>query len=231
MKIIFLLVFSVMFAFANAIIGTVSQYKGNVKIKHEGSIKKSKVTQNIEIQEGDLVVTSRKATAQLHLKDGSTVILDEKSSIHFKSAVDVEQKEGKIFYKIASRDVKNSLKIKTDFAIIGIKGTTFIINASKDASVSLKEGVIGVTSIKEKFDLYRQKVQAEFNDYVSKQKTEFQKYKDAQNKYAVAEPTKSFDLKQNHRISFFGKRVNEDKWSEKDDQEFEHFEKLVKFMK
>jgi len=232
MKIIFLLVMNVALIYASAVIGTISDFKGNVKVKHEGSIKKSKVIKDGQINEGDLIVTARHATAQLKLRDGSTVILDEKSTIHFKSAQDVEQSGGKIYYKITSRDVKNSLKIKTDFAIIGIKGTTFIINANKkDASVSLKEGLIGVKSIKEKFELYRQKVQAEFNNYVSKQQSEFQKYKDAQNKYAVAEPTKAFDLKENHRISFFGKRVNEDRWSEKDDKEFDHFAKLVEFMK
>ncbi len=128
--------------------------------------------------------------------------------------------------------MKNSLKIKTDFAIIVIKGTTFIINANKkNKSVSLKEGLIGVKSIEKEFELYRQKIQEEFANYVSKQQLEFQKYKDSQNRYAVAELTKEFDLKEQHRISFFGKRVNEDKWSEKDDKEFEHFEKLVELMK
>jgi len=232
MKIIFLLVITTIFSMASTLIGTISELHGNVKVKHNGSIKKSKVSKNTQIVAGDLIVTSRKSTAQLSLKDGSTLILVEKSTIRFNTAFDVEQSGGKVFYKITSRDVKNSLKIKTDFAIIGIKGTTFIINANKkDASVSLKEGLIGVTSIKEKFELYRQKVQAEFNSYVSKQKSEFQKYKDAQNKYAIAEPTKAFDLKEQHRISFFGKRVNEDKWSAKDDKDFEHFEKLLKFMK
>ena len=52
---------------------------------------------------------------------------------------------------------EGNVKIKTPFTIIGIKGTTFIVNATKDSSVTLKEG------------LYRQKVKAEFESYISTQ--------------------------------------------------------------
>jgi len=157
--------------------------------------------------------------------------LDEKSSIHFTSVTDAEQKSGKIFYQITSRDSKNSLKVKTPFAIIGIKGTTFIVNATEDASVTLKEGLIGIKSIKEEFNLYRQKIEEEFNNYTSKQESEFQKYKKAQNKYQEVQTTKEFDLAEGHKMSFSGKRANENGWTKNDDVEFEHFEKLLRFMK
>jgi hypothetical protein len=230
MKVLFLSILMGVFVYAN-VVGSIAQLKGTVKVQSEGSIKKSKIAAGFEINDGDLIVTSDKSAAKIQLLDGSDLVLDQKSSIHFHSGTNAEQTGGKIFYKITSRDAKNSLSVKTPFAIIGIKGTTFIVNATKDASVTLKEGLIGVQSIKEEFELYRQKVQAEFDNYVSKQQSEFQKYKDAQNKYAIAEPTKEFDLKEKHRISFFGKRVNEDSWTKEDDAEFEHFEKLINYMK
>lgn len=233
MKNLLLFIFLGLFSFVHAstIIGNVEQFKGNVKVKNEGSIKKSKVSQGLEIKAGDLISTAKKATAQLKLADGSILILDQSSSIYFASATDAEQTDGKVYYKITSRDAKNSLKVKTPFAIIGIKGTTFIVNATENASVSLKEGLIGIQSIKEEFNLYRQKVQEEFNNYVAKQQSDFEKYKNEQNKYAVAEPTKAFDMKEGNRISFHGQRVNEDKWSAADDAEFDHFEKLIEYMK
>ena len=233
MKALFLSLWIILFSSlsANASIGTVEQLKGNVKVKNEGSIRKSKVQRGLEIAAGDLITTSKQSTAKLILADGSTLVLDERSSILFISALEAKQSEGKIFYKITSRDAKNSLKVKTPFAIIGVKGTTFIINTTDKPSVSLKEGLIGIQSLKEEFNLYRQKVQEEFENYVSKQQSDFEKYKNEQNKYAVAEPTKEFDMKQGNRISFFGQRVNEDAWSADDDAEFDHFEKLLEFMK
>jgi len=219
------------FVYASAGIGIVEQSKGNVKVKNEGSIKKSKVSNGLEITAGDLITTSKKATAKITLSDGSTLVLDQSSSILFASAVEAEQTSGKIFYKITSRSAKNSLKVKTPFAIIGVKGTTFIVNATDKPSVSLKEGLIGVQSLKEEFNLYRQKVQEEFQNYVAQQQSDFEKYKNEQNKYLVAEPTKEFDMEEGKRISFFGQRVNEDSWTADDDAEFDHFEKLIEFMK
>ncbi len=231
MKILFMFMTLFSFVYASAGIGIVEQSKGNVKVKNEGSIKKSKVSNGLEITAGDLITKSKKATAKITLSDGSTLVLDQSSSILFASAVEAEQTSGKIFYKITSRSSKNSLKVKTPFAIIGVKGTTFIVNATDKPSVSLKEGLIGVQSLKEEFNLYRQKVQEEFENYVAQQQSDFEKYKNEQNKYLVAEPTKEFDMKEGKRISFFGQRVNEDSWTADDDAEFDHFEKLIEFMK
>jgi transposase-like protein len=227
------LVFVLFFAslVSASVVGSVESVAGNVKVKSENSFKKSSVIAGLEIQEGDLITTSKEGSLLLKLIDGSTVVVDESSTIHFKMDNTIEQTDGKIFYKITSRDAKNSLKIATPFAIIGIKGTTFVVNATENASVSLQEGLIGVKSIKEEFELYRKKVQEEFNNYVSKQQAEFEQYKNAQNKYAVAESTKEFDLESGNRISFSGNRVNEDAWSKEDDAEFEHFQQLMNAMK
>ena len=213
------------------VVGSVESVKGSVKVKSEGSFKKSKVVVGLEVKEGDLITTSKKASLLIKLTDGSVVVVDSSSSIHFQKDNLIAQDGGKIFYKITSRSAKNSLKVKTPFAIIGIKGTQFVVNATKNASVSLKEGLIGVASIKEEFNLYRKKVQEEFNNYVAKQQSDFQKYKNAQNQYAQVVVTKEFDLKAGNRISFNGNRVNEDAWSKEDDAEFEHFEKLINLMR
>jgi len=213
------------------VVGSVESVVGNVKVKSEGSFKKSKVLAGLEVKEGDLITTSKKGSTVIKLIDGSSVVVDVSSTIHFGDKDMIEQQGGKIYYKITSRSAKNSLKIKTPFAIIGIKGTTFVINATDNASVTLQEGLIGVKSIKEEFELYRKKVQEEFNNYVSKQQSEFEKYKNAQNKYAVAESTKEFDLESGNRISFDGNRVNEDAWSKEDDAEFKRFEQLINSMK
>ncbi len=212
---------------ASAVIGSIEKADGTVKVKNSGSFKKSKVKSGYEIKEGDLLSTSRKANAVLKLKDGSNVILSASSTINFKSVTDVEQLSGKVFYKITSRDAKNSLKVKTPFAIIGIKGTTFVVNSDKGSEkVSLKEGLIGVASIEAQFSLYRKEVLAAYNNYVSNQMEEFEKFKSG-GKKPEPEITKEFDLKQGNSVSFSDNVVKESGWDDESDLEFTEFEKLI----
>jgi len=229
MRLFFIPIFMLIFtsSLVATIIGNVEQLRGNVKVKSEGSIRKSRVKSGLEINSGDMIMTYSNASAVIKLVDGSQVILDAKSTIHFKSPTDTEQLEGKIYYNITSRSAKNRLNIKTPFAIIGIKGTTFVVNATKNQSVTLKEGLIGIKSIKEEFNLYRKAVEEEFNKYMASQMSEFEKFKNKQNRYAPPIKTKAFDLQAGNRISFSDKRVNEDEWNKEDDKEFEYFEKLM----
>ncbi len=206
-------------------VGIVQKAEGIVKVKHEGSIKKKRVKQGYEIQNGDIISTYRKASAVLKLEDGSDVVLGEKAMIAFASSLDLMQKEGKVYYKITPKDIKNKLKIKTNFAIIGIKGTTFIVNSDQnDSYVALKEGLIGIKSIKEQFEHYKQKVLSEYEAYVKQQQKEFEKYKKQQEEYVV-EMTKEFDLKAGNVVTFKGQKAIENKLQTED--EFARFEAML----
>jgi len=200
------------------VVGEVLLVDGNVKIKSKGSIRKKKALVGASIYAGDLVSSSKNSHLKLRLEDNSTLILDELSTLRFNSVKNTEQISGKVLYKITSRDAKNSLKVKTPFAVIGIKGTTFIVNAQKkEESIALKEGLIGVSSIKEEFSLYRKEVLAAFNNFkeeqakalqesTERQMSEFERYKSGitQEDTKVIKPiiTKEFDLKAGNAISF-----------------------------
>ena len=217
---------------ANAgIIGTVTSVEGSVKLKKADSIMKKKVIVGSNIEDGDLVTTSKKASAVIKLIDNSSVILDARTTIHFISKSMVEQKDGKIFYKITTKNTKNALKIKTSFAIIGIKGTTFVVDASENKSVKLKEGSIGIASIKKDFKLYRRKIQQEFENSVSQENAEFEKFKNEYNKYKMPELTKEFTMKSGHNLSFDGHKVSEDPLTKNDYKEFTYFESLLGIVK
>jgi hypothetical protein len=209
-------------------IGNVVKIEGIVKVKQKDSIKKVKLKSGYVIKEGDIISTYRNAVAVLKLEDGSDIVLSQKSTISFLAENEVEQNDGKIYYKITSRDIKNRLNIKTNFAIIGIKGTTFIINSSKkDSFVALKEGKIGIKSIKEEFKLYKQKVLDEFQKYLALQQSEFEKFKQNAGVEEFVGIKKEFDLDEGKVVSFEG-----DKAVEKDldtQKEFIDFEKLLDF--
>jgi len=207
-------------------LGVVQKVEGIVKVKPKDSIKKKKVKIGYEIQEGDIISTFRNSNAVLKLKDESVVVLGEKSTISFLAQNNVKQSEGKVYYKITSRDADNKLKIKTNFAIIGIKGTTFVIGSDTNSSyVALKEGLIGIESMKEQFILYKKQVMQQYKNYVNKQMTEFEKYKQDQIK-EVGEMTKEFDLHAGKVVSFEGNKATMDKLDSQ--KEFEEFEKLLK---
>lgn len=212
---------------ASAVVGIVHEVQGVAKVSSEGSIKKNNLVKGQELKEKDLVSTSKNASAVIKLSDNSTIILDQSASVHFPTKNGVAQEEGKVYYKIASRDANSALSVKTPFAIIGIKGTTFIVNADKDgAGVKLQEGLIGVESIKQEFELYRKKVQDEFDNFMKKQQSAFDEYKNAQQP-GFAQITKEFDLKGGNTISFDGNKVRESSWTPEDDAEFERFEAMI----
>lgn len=215
---------------ASVVLGSFELVKGSVKLKAEDSIKRSDASKGLEIKKGDLITTSKEANAVIKLEDGSTLILDESSTLHFATDTLASQQEGKIYYNITSRDAKNAIKVKTPFAIIGIKGTTFIVDTNETSSVKLKEGLVGIQSIKEEFELYRKEVEAQYNEYLSEQEKEYQKFLVEQNKGAAL-MTKEFDLEERNTITFDGQKVSESAWTKEDYAEFERFEKLMESLK
>ena len=224
MKKIFLFLLFAVVVSANSL-GIVQKVDGIVKVKHKDSIKKSKVKKGYEIQAGDILSTFRGADAVLKLADGSDVVVGERSVIAFADTLEFKQSGGKIFYKITSKDAKNKLKIKTDFAIIGIKGTTFIVSADQNSSyVALKEGLIGIASIKEEFQLYKRKVMSEYEAFVKQQQEGFEKYKRQQDEYIVT-MAKEFDLEAGKIVSFKGEKAIEDPLPS--DEEFKTFEQML----
>ncbi len=224
------LTFFITEASASSIIGSVELISGSVKVKSEGSLKKSKLFVGSKINRGDLITTSKGAKALLKLIDETVIVLDGSSTLHFISSSNTEQTEGKVYYKVTSKDAKNSLKVKTPFAIIGIKGTTFIVEAGKKASIKLKEGLIAVHSIKDKFELYKKEVQKQFDDFLSREQAAFKEYKQAQQPGFV-EITSEFDIQAGESISFDGNKAKESSWTKEDDDEFERFERLMTSLK
>lgn len=225
---------------ASNVVGSVTNLSGRVKVKHEGSISKMRLKKGASIEAGDLITTPKNGALIITLADKSKLTLDELSSIHFSSLYAAEQQGGKILYHITSRDAKNSLKVKTPFAIIGIKGTTFIVNATQTKSVMLKEGKIGIASIKKEFKLYRKRLEDEFKSFkaqgdvaMKQQLNDFEKFKKMQEGALYEKPkmTKKFDLTAGNSVSFDGKKVKENRFGKDDKKEFQHFDKLIESMR
>ena len=227
---LFLLFITIFFSYASAssVVATVVKVDGYVKYKEANSFKKYKVKVGTKLKQGALLSTSSGSNAVVKLVDDSTLVIDESSTLRFIDNKNIEQNDGKVFYKITSRDASNALNIKTPFAIIGIKGTTFIADATKNASISLKEGLIGVKSLKEEFELYAKETQKKYDTFLEQQQAEFQRF---QNNQAPIKPiiTKEFDLNAGKSISFNKNKVKEDDFDKYTKSEFKRFESMLDF--
>lgn len=202
-------------------------FDGMVKKLKPGAIKKESIRAGEKIFQGDLLMSYSKSHALVVLRDGSKIVLDEDSVLHFASS-SVEQKSGRIYYNIQKRRAHHALQVKTNFAIIGIKGTTFIVNSKADnKSIALKEGLIGVESIKEAFALYRKKELAEFEAFKRKQNEEFEAYKNEGNEYTKT-ITKAFELRAGKSVRFDGNSAKEDAMKEQNKKSFDYFARLAK---
>ena len=206
-------------------LGEVAALKGIVKLKTEKSIKKVKVDAGYTIEDGDMLITSKDSYAKLKMKDNSLIVLDKNSIIRFLSSSEVKQESGKIYYKITQKKVKNPLQVRTNFAIIGIKGTVFIVKAEENKELLLQKGVVEISSIKEEFELYKQRVNEAFNKFKETQNKGFERYKESL--YEQVKLTKSFDLYEMNKVEFDGNRVREESFSKSDRDEFEYFETLI----
>jgi len=202
--------------FANEV-GSLIYKNGIVKIKHPSSIIKKSLKVGDKIQTGDKVSTYN-SLATIKLKDNSILKLNKYSSVKFGKKI--KQENGEVYYHITKQKHK-ILEIATNFTTIGVKGTIFIVDSNKTKAVSLKKGLISLTSPKGKYEIHKKKLLTEFELYQKEMNGEFNKYK--KNLYReFVEYKKSFDLKQNNTVSFNGDKVYENNFIPK--QKFQFFE-------
>ena len=207
-------------------VATLYKMDGLIKVLPKGSIRKHKAKVSQAIYAGDMVLSYKKSHVLLKLNDGSKVVLDESSSIRFYLNT-VEQESGKVYYDIQKRSAKNALKVKTAFAIIGIKGTTFIVQAEPNfQSVSLQKGKIEIASVKERFELHRKKVLAEFKKYKSEQNQGFEAYK-KQAEEKIVSHVNSFIMESGKKVTFSDNIADEDDFNRENEASFEAFKRVI----
>lgn len=219
------MIFSAQSSAAVEQVATIKSVKGVVKRLEEGSIKKVKVMAGDVIQEGDMIITYQTGQALIELLDGSKVVVDEGAKIRFPSISEISQEEGAIYYEIIRRSAQSGLKIRTPFAIIGIKGTIFVVNAGASATVSLKEGVIGIATVQEAFELHRKRVLEEYERFKMQQEKAFEAYKQAQQE-EIVEYVREFELEAGKTVFFSDNRADV-KELEPFELPFEHFEQIL----
>jgi len=212
------------YAFA-APFAVINKLEGTVKVQHKNSIKKSKLSVGATLEQGDTVLTYRSAKVVITMSDKTKIVVNEYAKLQLLTNDEYAQSGGKVFFKVTKRKGGKGLKVKTPFAIIGVKGTQFVVTDNdKDKSLALKEGLVGVDNPHDKeFALLdKDKLDAALSGMPGGQMAEFEQYK----KDLMAEFTeykKSFDLHPGKKLSFNGNAVSQSSIDSSDDAMFKDF--------
>lgn len=210
-------------------IATIEKIVGKVKVLKANELRAKNAKLNQILFKDDLLITYKDAMTTIKLDDNSLITLAEKTKLRVLHSKELKQEEGKIFYNIETQG-KNTMAVVTNFATIGVKGTTFIINDMQEQKdVSLKTGLVGVSALEGEFEIHKKKeVQlSEYEKYKLAQENDFDNYKTKIEEEFI-EYKKEFDLHPNYTISFNGNVVKENKTKNDINTEFEEFENFQK---
>ena len=210
--------------------GRILKVNGDVHIINEkGEMRKLEESRFL-VRELDTVVTSENGTAVIRFNDGSMSVMSEKSSLRVEKTNWLSHIGGRIYFTF--RKVFGEPKrVRTPFATIGVRGTTFVIfDDEAGQGVSLQEGVVEVESPAEAFEIHRTREMDEFERFRMEAKRERQQMLDEFEDYKkktideFVVYRKQFTLDPGHTIRFDGNRVDESLFDDDDRQQFEDFE-------
>ncbi|MDQ1363258.1 MAG: hypothetical protein QG652_1119, partial [Pseudomonadota bacterium] len=174
--------------------------------------------------------------AVVQFDDGALSVMDEKSSLRVEQSGWLSQLGGKVYYTFRKvlGTKEEPKQVKTGFATIGIRGTTFIVvDTAEGKSVALQTGLLNIESPGEDYAVVTKQGTEDFESFKQKMqeqqqatKREFEEYKEKTAKEFI-EYKKSFDLQANRVVSFNGNRVNEAALDESFSNQFGNFESFA----
>lgn len=156
-------------------VATIVEYQGKVTIHQVGSPRGDKVSETpISVDYTQKIRTYSNSKARIKLRDGSKILVAEKATLDFRDERNIEVHNGRVFFSINKRDAAKSLNIITKTAVIGVKGTRFMVEANDGtATVHLDEGVVEVETVEQ----FKDKMMSEFEAYKRQLNKEFKEYK------------------------------------------------------
>ena len=127
---------------------------GDVKIS--GSAGDKAASQGDELKAGDIIITGKKAVADLVFGTSGVVRINENSRITISSIADksnnnteMNMDNGKVFLTL-SKLKGTGFKVKTPTAVASVRGTSFtVLSDKKGAKLSVVKGTVAVNPVKD----------------------------------------------------------------------------------
>lgn len=173
-----LFVSSLLFAnvtLADEVLGSVTEFEGKVTLHKEGSPRGKRIkSAPTELTADQFIRTYSNSKARIKLADDSKVLVTESSTLEFKDDQNIAVNSGRVLFSINKREATRSLNILTKTAVIGVKGTKFLVEANaEEAFLHLQEGEVFVESVAQEFEDYK----AEFEKFKRQHLQEFNEFK------------------------------------------------------
>lgn len=232
MALLVLLQSSILMAEQNKYRGKVLKINGDVEVINARGEKRFVKKTDEALNENDTIVTKEGASVVVQFDDGALSVLDEKSRLRVEKTSWYSYLGGKVYFTF-KKVFGEPRHVKTRAATIGVRGTTFIISENDTQhgeSIALKKGLLNVESTGPAFEIHKQRVQSEFEQFKQAQKkarddlnNEFERYRRRMNREFV-EYRRQFTLQPNRVITLSGYRVDETAMTEANQADFESFE-------
>lgn len=206
----------------------VTRAKGKVYYHENNEVRAKRVKKEpLNIYVSDILRTKKESQAFLTLTDESKLVLDENSVIHFNGVKQITAEQGIVLFDIKKQGDLKGLKITTKTAVIGIKGTRFMIDTNNDSlKLYMKEGVVNVKAVNEGTFEHHIKDKHSYKDYLKEMFTSFSEYKKKQQEEFV-EFVKSIDVPKNKAISINGNKLEDIDIPDNIDEQFKLLDELT----
>lgn len=213
--------------------GTVVKTEGNVRIIRADGSELRAGKSEIKINQQDTIVSGQNGKAVVRYNDGAMTVLVNESRLQVGEPGFFSHLGGKIYYHFRKVIGDKPREVKTSYATLGVRGTTFIVDDREDArAVSLKEGRLNIESPGPTFEIHRGAHQDEYNKFkkeieqgVQDMKDEYKAHLQQMNQEFI-EFKKDFTLVARRTIRVKGNRVDETGFSPDTEAEFDRYEKI-----
>jgi len=135
--------------------GRIIIYFGDVKIEREGKILKPII--KMVLNEKDKIKTGSNSRVDIQIGNIGIMRINEKTEVEMKSIfkavnerLDFSIKNGEVLCKLEKLTKNQEVRFYTPTAVVGVRGTSFIINTTKNKTeVGVAEGKVEVSSSSE----------------------------------------------------------------------------------
>jgi mannose-6-phosphate isomerase-like protein (cupin superfamily) len=123
---------------------SITALSGTAQFKRSGSSEYFQVSESTVLYEGDTIITGANSHLSLQFSDGSTMDVNENTSVTLQSMTDSSQPKIIQLLKgllhlneVALQNLKHRFEVRTPTAVCAVRGTEFTVNADNTASTTV----------------------------------------------------------------------------------------------